>query len=69
MNKNDILTRLIKEGHITLDEAKLLDEVHPVYVPSIRPIYPYEWIPDLAPFWNTCDNNDAINHSRFIVTC
>jgi len=82
MDKNEILTRLIKEGHITFDEAKLLDggdamtpipypiiHIDPNYVPNQRPFYTHEWRPDLAPFYNTSDNNDSIDHMRHKITC
>lgn len=53
--KMSILTRLVKEGHITLEEAFILSERNttsqPVYVPqqpyTIEPLrvgdYPYPW--------------------------
>lgn len=75
MNKKDeILTRLVKEGHITLEEAVLLREqqvvVQPIHIPSDPyktnpcPVAPYEqpWrqLPDTYPnpFWYQTSPNE-----------
>lgn len=59
MLKSEIVTRLIKEGHITIEEAIVLMEKETIYLPQtqpfnpVTPLQPYNPYNPYNPYWYT----------------
>lgn len=52
MLKSEIVTRLIKEGHITIEEAVILMEKEVIYLPQSQPLAPIQpYNPYTPPYW------------------
>jgi len=69
MHKHQLIERLIKEGHITFDEALLLVNKEPVIIPPCSPTLPYITPPVFPDFPHYQNPNIPIYPGPLPVIC